>query len=109
MGLSDTLLAGGVLPGLAAVHGETVLVLTGMDANKPFTAVIETENDVEIGADMGTNPRGRRMCRFFGTPPRVSSQDQIKTSDGRKWNLTADKFSAYLTTDFEMTEILSKG
>jgi len=109
MGLSDTLLKGGVIPALSAVHGEQVIVLSGLDKLGSFTAIIETEKDVEIGMDMGTNPRGRMMCRFIGAVPRVSSQDQVQTADGRKWYLTAEEFGDYLTSDYEMTEKLLKG
>lgn len=107
--LSDDLLAGGVLPAIGAVHGEIVTVLTGKDASKQFTAVIEIEQDVQVGSDLGMNPRARRMCRFIGCVPRVSSQDQIQTGDGKTWFLVKRDFDDYLTHDFELIQQLLKG
>jgi hypothetical protein len=109
LGLSDRMLGGAGLPCISSVHGEPILVLSGANANQTFRALVGIENDVLISSDLGENPRGQRMMRFVGAVPVVNSQDQVQTADGRKWTLTRDKFNAYLTTDFEMTEVLAKG
>ena len=103
------MLGGAGLPCISSMHGELILVLTGNNANQTFRAIIGIEQDVVITVDLGENPRGRRVMRFIGAVPDVSSQDSVQTGDGRKWKLTKSEFSGYLTTDFDMTEILPKG
>jgi hypothetical protein len=107
--ISDTMLGGAGLPCISSVHGEPILVLTGSNTGQTFRAIVGIESDVVITMDLGENPRGRRIMRFIGAVPDVSSQDEVQTGDGRKWNLTKSEFSGYLTADFEMTELIPKG
>lgn len=102
--ISDTLLAAGCVRHIGALHGERVQVLSGPDAGRFFQAnILENETDsVVIEGD----PRGRRMIRFDpGAAPAATSQFEIKTVDGKKWNCLRQDFGSYLTTDYELQEI----
>jgi hypothetical protein len=108
--VSDIMLASGVMPNLDALHGEQVLILDGVDAGKYFTAIKEHESDVKLDSDLMIDPRGRRMLRFTDTPGNVPSVGtkklvKIQTGDGKKWSATRQDFGAYLSVDFELTEI----
>jgi hypothetical protein len=103
------MLAGGLIPALDAVHGEPVSIITGATKGQSFRAVIEVEQDIQVGQDFGVNPRGKRVCRIIGTVPGFGSQDEVQTQDGRKWTLVKESFSGYLTNDYEMVEVTSRG
>jgi len=110
VGFSDTLLDLGCARQVEAVHGEVVTVMSGVDAGKTFTAVRETEDDLTVNLETGgTDPRSRRVLRFrtSGAVPRLSSQDTIKTASGDLWRAIQAPRSGYLTTDFELIEILA--
>jgi len=106
--LSDTMLSSSCAPLLESVHGETVTVLTGVDAGCKFNAINEIEQDIVLESDLLRDPRGKRVLRFrdvFGNVPRLSKLDKIETQDGRRWTATRRPLSAYLTVDFELAEI----
>ena len=91
-----------------SLHGETVLVLTGADAGKSFVCVRETESDVTFNTDLGLDPRAKRIIRFRdGLVPNLNSQDRIKTDDGKIWTTIRRPDAGYLTTDFELSEVVS--
>lgn len=109
MGVSDRMLASGCVAHLAAIHGEVIEVLSGPDAGKFFTAVRENESDLVLADDFGPgpDPRAHRIIRFADDAvPRLASQCQIRTADGKVWKLVAAPQSGYLTTDFELLEIV---
>lgn len=108
MSLSDKMLASGCALHVEAFHGEPILILTGLDQGKTFTAVRETETDQLLTTDFGTDPRAKRVIRFRdGQPiPRISAQDKIQTEDGKKWTAVKAPQDGYLSTDFELTEIV---
>lgn len=104
-GISERMLSGSALHA-EALHGEPVSVLTGADAGRPFQAVIDIESDSVLAGMLGEDPRGKRMIRFrVGKVPRLSSQDKIKTSDGKTWRCVRSQQSSFLTVDFEMIEV----
>ena len=106
--LSDTLLSSSCAVLLESVHGETITVLTGVDAGKQFTAINEIEQDIFLESDLIRDPRGKRVLRFrdvSGNVPQLNRLDRLQTSDGRKWTATRRPLSAYLTVDFELAEI----
>ena len=110
MGFSDSLLDLGCARLGEAVHGEVVTVMSGADAGKQFTAIRETEDDITVNMETGgTDPRSRRVLRFrtSGAVPRLSRQDVIKTASGDLWRAIKAPRSGYLTTDFELIEILA--
>lgn len=104
--LSDTMLAGGCAAQIAAVHGEPVTVLTGLEAGLKFIGVVENETDFDLTSDLGSDPRSKRMIRFrVGSVPRLRSQDVIQTQDGKKWKAVRKPGAAFLTVDFELNGI----
>lgn len=108
MGLSDTMLAGGCGLHIEAIHGELVLVVTGRDAGKRFSAVRENASDVVLDENMGADVRAKRMIRFRdGSVPQMNSQDILETMDGKRWRTVKAPQDGYLTTDFELIEIVS--
>jgi hypothetical protein len=105
--LSDQMLAGGCASHVEAVHGEPVTVLSGPDAGKTFTAVRETEADLIVTTDLSEDPRAKNVIRFRdGNVPRIIGQCVLKTSDGKKWHAVKAPQDGYLTTDFELREIV---
>lgn len=103
--IGDNLLAGGCAANLAAIHGEPVKVLTGVDAGKTFTAVVENEQDLSIDTNLGVDPRMKRIARFHGAPPQLSSQDKVQLSNGQVFKAVLQPGAAYLSTDFELIEV----
>ena len=109
--LSDALLAGGLMPSLESIHGERVQVLDGVDAGKWFVGVITHETDINLESDIISDPRQKVMLRFTDRPgnvPSVGTKKLVKlqTADGKKWAATKQDFSAYLSVDFELVQIL---
>ena len=85
--------------------------MSGMDAGKTFLPVRETEDDITVNMETGgTDQRSRRVLRFrtSGAVPRLSSQDVIKTASGDLWRAIRAPRSGYLTTDFELIEIIAR-
>jgi hypothetical protein len=106
--IADNLLSAGAAAAVEAVHGEQVVVLTGLDSGKTFVAVREIESDVTVSFDNNSpDPRARRMLRFR-VAPRLNPNDRIRTDDGKLWNAVRSPQDGYLTTDFELTEITAK-
>lgn len=108
MSLSGKMLASGCALHVEAIHGETILVLTGLDQGGTFTAVRETETDMVINSELGADPRAKRMLRFRDSMPvpRVSLSDRIKTADGKIWTAVRNPGDGFLTNDFELTEVV---
>lgn len=100
------MLAGGVRL-LDVVHGEVIKVLTGA-ATGTYTAIRETASDLVLMTELGQDPRAKRMLRFRddGNVPALGSQDQIMTEDGKKWTAVRAPQDGYLTTDFELIELV---
>lgn len=106
--LSDTLLAGGCARHIQAIHGDRVQVLDGPDAGRFFDAVREIESDQILSTELGEDPRAKIFLRFIeGSEPQLGSQGKIKTDDGRKWNAIRRQEASFLTTDYELTEIVA--
>ena len=106
--LSDAMLSSSCAPLLESVHGETVTVLTGLDAGLKFNAINEIEQDIFLETDLIRDPRGKRVLRFRdiqGNVPRLTKLDRLQTQDGRIWTAVRRPLSAYLTVDFELAEI----
>lgn len=107
--LSDIMLAGGCVKHIDAVHGEDVVILDGPDAGTTFRAnIVEAGQDMILDTDLGQDPRGKRILRFAEEQPlpRIASQAQVKTADGKKWTAVRQDFSGYLTRDFDLQEIV---
>ena len=109
--LSDTLLAGGCMPNLESIHGERVQILDGVDAGKVMIGVATHEADVNVESEIMSDPRQKVMCRFTNRPgnvPSVNSKKlvKLKTADGKRWSATRQDFSSYLSTDFELVQII---
>ena len=109
--LSDTLLAAGAASHIEAVHGEPVFILSGPDAGKTFLAVRENASDVVLDENLSPDPRAKRLIRFReGAPqgvPRLSSQDRVQTCDGKQWYAVKYPQDGYLSSDFELVEIVN--
>lgn len=106
--VSDLMFNLGCLPALETTHGETVTVLSGADAGKSFTAVQEIEQDIVFDEQLGPDRRAHRILRFRNTAvPNITSRDRLQTSDGKTWSAVVRPGNAYLTTDFELLEIVA--
>ena len=106
--LSDNLLAGGCASHIEAVHGEPVLILSGPDAGRTFIGVRENASDVVVDENLNPDPRAKRLIRFRdGSVPKLSSQDIVQTADGKKWYAVKYPQDGYLSSDFELVEIIS--
>ncbi len=106
-GLSDTLLARGCASHIEVIHGEAVEILSGPDAGKKFAGVVEVLPDLILEGELGGDPRSKTVVRFRNeSVPNLASQGQVKTADGRKWNAIRQDFGSFLTTDFELKEIV---
>lgn len=109
MPISDKMLASGCALHVEAIHGESILILDGPDAGKPFQAVRETEQDMVINSDLGADPRAKRMLRFRDIIPlpRINSQTRIQTEDRKIWTAVRNPGDGFLTVDYELTEVVS--
>ena len=114
MALSDTLLAGGCALHIEAVHGEWVTVVSGPSAGQRFSAVRENASDVVLDEAGQTDVRAKRVIRFrdasAGSPqgvPQLGSQDILQTADGKQWHAVKSPQDGYLSTDFELVEIIA--
>ena len=112
MGFSDAMLQSGCAPHIEAAHGETITVISGLDAGKKFSAVVEMDQDSILNEQMGftKDRRARKQVRFtFGNPiPSLPPQTILKTADGRRWHVVDDPQNGTLSTDFQILEIISK-
>lgn len=112
--LSDQMLADGCVKHIHTVHGENVLILSGPDAGKTIPlAVQENESDQIVVTEQGEDARAKRFIRFqHPNIPQLGSQGEIRTTDvfGKNhiWNAVRQPGSAYLTVDYELTEITDK-
>ena len=106
--LADNLLTVGVSI-TEAVHGERVVVLTGLDAGKTFTGVRENSADVVLDENLSPDARAKRIIRFRpGSVPRLNPTDRLRTDDGKVWKAVKYPQDNFLTEDFELIEITTK-
>ena len=108
MSIANNMLLSGCARHVEALHGEQIEVLTGLDSGKTFVAVIEQLPDVMLIDSFGSDPRAKTIIRFVSGVPRLTRNDIIKTSDGRMWGAVADPQLDYLSSDFEVSEIIKK-
>jgi len=100
------MLASGCAFHVEVIHGETILILSGPQAGMTFTAVKETESDVLLNTELSEDPRPRRMVRFRdGFAPNITSQERVKTEDGKIWVAVRNPGDGFLTQDFELKEV----
>lgn len=105
--LSDQLLNGGCALHVETIHGETITVLTGKLAGQNFTAVRETDNDAILTSEVTIDPRAKRILRFRdANAPALGAQDRLRTGDGKVWKAVRRPDSGYLTTDYELVEVV---
>jgi ribosomal protein L14E/L6E/L27E len=102
------MLATGAAAHIEVIHGETIVVLNGVDAGKRFTAVKEIEPDALVTSDSINDYRAKRILRFRLPVPNLRPTDQVQTDDGKKWTTTRRPDDSYLTVDFELTEVTAK-
>lgn len=100
------MLASGCALHVEAIHGGPVKILTGADAGKTFTAVMETLDDLQLATDLGNDPRAHRILRFRDAVPALESGDNVQTEDGKKWRVNRRPDAGYLSTDFELMELV---
>jgi|SRR5579862_1093324 len=105
-GVSDIMLGGSCAVLVENLHAESVLVLTGPDVGKSFLAVNEVQPDIAFDSELSTDYRAKRVLRFrIPNVPNLSSQDRVQTADGLLWRAVRRPDSAYLTADFELSQI----
>jgi hypothetical protein len=74
--------------------------------------IISHEPDSNIPSELlQDDPRAKTMCRFTDKPgnvPAVNTKRLVKmqTANGKKWAATKQDFSAYLSVDFELVQII---
>lgn len=105
--LSERMLAGGCALHVEAIHGEQVEILDGTDAGKFFAAVREVESDQILSTELGIDPRAKIFLRFIGNPA-IGMTGRVKTDDGSIWNAVRRPEGAFLTNDYELTEVTNK-
>lgn len=109
--LSDKLLSSGCGVHVEAIHGDVIRIISGADAGKSFFAVLETESDFVLTTELGEDPRSKTVLRFRTDAPQglpnIGSQDVIETADGQRWTAVRHPRDGYLTTDYELREIIS--
>jgi hypothetical protein len=106
--LSDLMLASGCALHIEATHGEWIEVLSGQDIGLKFLCVKENDPDAILESQLGSDRRAKRFIRFRnGNVPRFGGQDQVRTEDGRKWNVVKSPQDGFLTSDFELREIVN--
>lgn len=104
--LSDRLLAGGCVPHLEAIHGETFEILGGANAGTKFTGVREIESDQILTTELGEDPRAKIMLHIKSSLNVVlTAQQRLRTEDGRIWNAVRQQQANFLLDDYELTEI----
>jgi hypothetical protein len=107
MSIADRMLADGAALHVERLHGDTVQILEGTDAGRSFTAVVEIEQDTIIDTELGQDPRPRRMLRFRGgNVPTITGPTRVRVN-GQIYSINRVNGAAFLTTDFEMTEIVA--
>ena len=110
--LSDTLLGSAAMPNLDAVHSEPIKILDGVDAGKIMYGILSNEPDANVSSEtLDLDPRQKTICRFTLRPGNIPSVNtkrlvKIQTQDGKRWAATKQDFSAYLSTDFELVQII---
>lgn len=107
-GLSDQLLSVGCVQHVEFLHGEQVQILTGPDAGKFFGATLEAEPSAVLDAELGPDVRSKWVIHFDTTKllPNLRSQDRLKDSNGKVWKVVTYQPGSYLTTDFEIIEVV---
>ena len=106
--VSDALLAAGLIPQLEAVHGESIVMLSGDDAGKTFTGIISLEQDLVFSGDIGEDRRAKRTVSFLGLVPSITSHAMLQDGSGRKWKAVRMPGDTYLSTDFELVSVSAK-
>ena len=104
---SDKMLSGGLVPLIQSVHGESIVVMSGTDQGKTFPCVREVEQDIVLDAQLGEDRRSKHVVRFMYAIPNLESQDIVKTDDGSLWHCVRNPQDGYLSTDFELKEIVN--
>jgi len=102
------MLDSGCVTHIGAVHGINVKILTGPDAGKIFLAnTVETVQDIVMTSDLGSDTRAKRVIRFQDSRglPQINSQATIEI-DGQRWTAVLNPGDGYLTTDFELKQIV---
>lgn len=106
--VADRMLRDGCVRQISAIQGEDVKILSGPMAGQTVRAnIIETTSDAILATDFGEDARGKRIIRFEDClVPEVISQMFIQKSDGTKWKAERAPQDGYLTTDFELMQIV---
>lgn len=106
--ISDTALDAGCVTHIGAVHGLSIKILDGPDAGKTFWAnVVETEQDIVLNSDLSEDRRAKRIIRFQDSKgvPNILNQGKVEI-DGKQWTAVRNPGDGYLTTDFELKQIV---
>ena len=102
------MLAAGVGTLVPTLHGETVTMLSGPDAGRTYTAVIEIVPDLTLDpSSLGMDRRAKRKISFFSAAPKVNGKTKIQDSGGNRFTVIDDPQNSYLATEFELQEIVS--
>lgn len=107
MPLSDTLLARG-FANVLAVHGETLLVLSGANDGLTFAGVLLAEPDLSLETELGADPRERVLLHCERNPLTIglTSQVLIQDSGGKRWRvLRRTDNPNRITLEFELMKI----
>lgn len=100
------MLAGGCAKNIDAVHGEQIEILSGPDAGKTFNAVIEVEPDQGLFTEQGNDKRAKIVLRFLGDGPQLGMTGKIKRDSGKIYQANSRDEADFLTTDYELTELV---
>ena len=106
--ISNLMMAAG-FGSIQAIHGESVLILTGPDAGKRYTGVILTQSVVSITDELGTDSREKVTCSFpISSCPALDMGGQIQDSSAQVWRVVNRVDNpADITTDFELIKIVT--
>lgn len=107
MSLSDTLLARG-FANVLAVHGETLLILSGANDGLSFAGVILAEPDLSLDTELSADPREKVMlyCERNPVTLALSAQAMIQDENLNRWRLVKRSNNPNRTTlEYELIRI----
>ena len=108
--ISDDMLDDGMVNTLA-IHGQTIVILSGLDLGKSFVAKLETKPDAEISGEVVKDSREKVMVSFANDsfPARTKPKDTFRDAKGTVWQFVSHRTNnpADNSVDFEAKKVVA--